>query len=173
MTEYLYNGWHKISEIKANIKGKEVTRELLHLKSAVSAIITDEEGKVGLVQQYRPTIEQTTLEIPAGVLDKEGYSPKETLIEELEEECGLTESDIISIHPTNPSGFYMVTGSSKAYMHLYRVKVKTQPKEVLVDDADVERTIWIPFDEFERLVLNEAIVDKKTIMTYYILKGES
>lgn len=168
----VYDGWHKISKIKARIKGREVERELLHLKSAVGAIVTDSDGKIGLVEQYRPTVDLVTLEIPAGVLDKEGLTPLETIFEELEEECNIKRSQIIEATPCNPNGFYMVTGSSNAYMYMYRITVEVQPEEVLVDDADVERTIWVDFDTFEKMVLSGKIIDNKTIMSYFILKGE-
>ena len=168
----VFDGWHKISKIKTRIKGKEVEREFLHLKSAVGAIVIDTEGKIGLVEQYRPTVALVTLEIPAGVLDKEGLSPLETMIEELEEECNIKKSQIVEAKPCNPNGFYMLTGSSNAYMYMYRITVETQPEEVLVDDADVERTIWIDFDTFEEMVLSGKIIDNKTILSYFILKGE-
>lgn len=170
--KYLYNGWHKISEIKAMVKGKLVSREFLHLKSAVGAITTDTLGRVGLVQQYRPTIDKTTLEIPAGVLDKKGLTPLEILIEELDEECNIKSSEIISATPCEVNGFYMITGSSNAYMSLFRIKVEEQPNEVIVEDSTVEKVIWIPFNEFEKLIKEKKIIDNKTILSYYILKGE-
>lgn len=170
--KYLYSGWHKISEIKAIIKGKLVSREFLHLKDATGAIITDTRGRVGLVQQYRPTVDKTTLEIPAGVIDKEGLTPKQIIIEELAEECNIGRKQIISCEPCEIKGFNMITGSSDAYMYLFRVIVEEQPDEVIVQDADVEKTIWVPLDELKHLIKDEIVVDNKTILAYHILKGE-
>lgn len=168
----VYDGWHKLSLMETVVKGKLVQREFLHLKDAVGAVITDSLGNVGLVEQYRPAVGVHTLEIPAGVLDKPGLTPKETLLEELEEECNIHEEDILFFENCVPAGFNMVTGSSNAYMNMFRVKVKEQPKETVVEDADVEKVIWVPFETLENLVKEGKIIDNKTIMAYFMLKNE-
>lgn len=173
MTNILYNGWHKIEKVNCQIKGEEVEREKLHLKSAVGGIVTDTKHKIALVKQYRPIIKQHTCEIPAGVLDKEGLTPTEILVEELYEECGLQNEEILTIQPCTIKGFYMVTGSSDAYMYLMRVTVSHQSAIIKeVHDSEVESVHWVDFDVFEKMIITGQIIDNKTIMAYHILKGE-
>lgn len=168
----LYDGWLKIYQVKMMIKGKLVDRELLIMKDAVGAVITDERGHIGLVEQSRPGIDKKLFEIPAGVLDKEGLSPKEVLIEELEEECELTLDEILFFNDKPIHSYLMSAGCSKSIMQLFRVKVKQQPNEKIVEDVDVERVVWVSLADFERMIETGQVMDNKTILAYYILKGE-
>lgn len=169
--KYLYDGFHKIIEVEAEMNGKKVKRERLLLKSAVGGIVIDENNRIGLVVQYRPTIEQMTREIPAGVLDKPGLTPLQTLIEELEEECQIKPEDILSINEEPFQEYYMVTGSSNAKMSIYEIQVKAQSNKA-VDDVDVESVEWVDLETFEEYVKNGSIVDGKTLISYYYLKSK-
>lgn len=53
----------------------------------VVVLATDAEGQLLLVRQFRPAIDQETLELPAGMVDP-GYTPEETVRKELLEETG-------------------------------------------------------------------------------------
>lgn len=174
MGKLLYDGWHKIEEvITENTRCETVTREKLHLKSAVAAIATDSKGKIGLVYQYRPTIEEYTFEIPAGVLDDPKLTPLGIMIQELYEECAITEDEIESIVSENMPTFHMVVGSSDATISLYRITLKEEMMQnYFIDDADVDSAHWVTFEELERLVRNGKIKDGKTLLAYYILKDE-
>lgn len=167
-----YNGWHKIELIETEIKGEKALREKLHLMSAVAGIVTDAEGKICLVQQYRPTIIEYVWEVPAGVIDKE-YSNERIMLEELEEECDIEVNEVASIDITSPAGYYMVMGSSDAFTNMYRIKLNTVKEDYYeVDDKDVEAVMWTTFDLLEEVVLSGKIKDSKTIFAYNILKGE-
>lgn len=174
MGKLLYDGWHKIEEIiTENTRCETVTREKLHLKSAVAAIVTDSKGKIGLVGQYRPIIGEFTFEIPAGVLDDPKLTPLGIMIQELYEECAVTEDKIKSIVSENMPTFHMVVGSSDATISLYRIILKEEMMQnYVIDDADVDSAHWVTFEEFERLVHKGKIKDGKTLLAYYILKDE-
>lgn len=174
MGKLLYDGWHKIEEvITENARYETVTREKLHLKSAVAAIVTDAKGKIGLVRQFRPAIADYTFEIPAGVLDNPKLTPLGIITQELYEECAITEDKIESISWEDMPSFHMVVGSSDATISLCRVTLKEEMmSNYIIDDADVETAHWISFDEFERLVYKGKIKDGKTLLAYYILKDE-
>ena len=92
----IYDGYVKIYDVRKEKDGKVIEYTKVHLRGASCGIVINEEGKMALVTQYRPIIGMETLEVPAGTLDK-GISPKEIIIEELEEECGIAKEDIISI----------------------------------------------------------------------------
>lgn len=162
----VYNGFNKIAIFETEIKGRKVEREKLIVKSAVAGIVIDENNNIGLVTQYRPTINQHTKEIPAGVLDKEHLSPTEVLIEELMEECEIPKEEILSISKNSVHDYYMISGTADAKISLYEIHVKSQ-KNKTVSDADVESVEWVSIDQFKRYIDSGQIVDAKTIIAFY------
>lgn len=170
MTKYLFDGFHKISEVDATIKGKKVKREKLHIKHAVAGLVIDENNRMAIVMQYRPTIDKRIKEIPAGVLDKEGLTPLETLIEELEEECGIQKDEILSINENPFYDYYMIPGSSDAKIKIYEIRVKAQMNKI-VNDSEVEYVEWLTVDEVERNIREGLTPDPKTIISYHYFKS--
>lgn len=74
--------------------GKEATREYVVRGGGASAIVpVDDDGKLIFVRQYRHPVKAYTLEIPAGMLEKE-EDPKICAVRELEEEIGKKCNDI-------------------------------------------------------------------------------
>lgn len=172
MDKILFEGFHKILEVTKKVKGKEVTREKLILKSAVAGIVIDENNKIALVNQFRPVPEIHTKEIPAGVLDKKNLTPVEILIEELMEECEIPKNEILSIEELPFPPYYMMVGSSDAKIGLYEVKVTAQEDKV-VDDVDVDSVEWVDLDTFESYINEGLILDGKTLLAYYYLRLKS
>ena len=168
----VYDGFHKVAVLESEMKGKKVLREQLLVKNAVAGIVTDEEGKIGLVSQYRPVIGKQTKEIPAGLVDKEGLSPEEILIEELWEECGIKKGDMLSLTPSEIPAYFMMGGSSNATITIYRVKVTTQFNKI-VEDADVDEVEWIDLATYKRYIEDGVISDGKSIIAYYLLQNEA
>ena len=65
----------------------QAQRDLIFHNGAVAVLPITEEGKTILVKQYRKAIEKTSVEIPAGKLEKgENADPKAAALRELEEE---------------------------------------------------------------------------------------
>ena len=60
-------------------------------------IPVDENGMVTVVRQFRYGVQDVTLEIPAGKLEK-GEDPLEAAKRELSEETGYTADEIIPLH---------------------------------------------------------------------------
>lgn len=172
LIENLYNGFHTVDKVEVEVKGKSRIIERLGIKNAVGAIVTDAEGKIGLVKQFRPCISEVMYEIPAGLMDKEGLTNKEVIIEELEEECEINRTNISYISSESVHTYYMICGSSNAEIALYRVKLSSIEESKLVKDADVESVAWLSMQEFEVLIQNTKIKDAKTLMAYFILKNE-
>lgn len=164
----VYDGFHQIIQFETEVKGKTVKRELLVAKSAVAGIVIDEHSRIGLVKQYRPVVQRYTKEIPAGVLDKEGLTPMEVLIEELMEECEIPKEDILFIQKTTLPDYFMWIGSSNATLSMYEVHVKTQINKQVYDN-EVEEVEWVTLEEMKALIENGEICDNKSILAYYYL----
>ena len=68
----------------------QAQRDLIFHNGAVAVLPITDEGKTILVKQYRKAIERTSVEIPAGKLEKgENADPQAAALRELEEERPL------------------------------------------------------------------------------------
>lgn len=168
---YLYDGFNKIEEIEAVVKGKKVKREKLILHGAVAALVTNEHNEMLLVKQFRPIIGENVFEIPAGIMDK-NKSEKETLIEELMEECNVSPNDIVEFIDKPIRKYRILINSSDAILSLYKVKVENSTNKVIyVEDNDVDFAEWFTLEEVDQKISSFEIQDPKTIIAFEYLKN--
>jgi ADP-ribose pyrophosphatase len=83
--------------------GAVAQREIVTHPGAVAIVALDEDGKIVLVNQYRPAIGAQLDELPAGLLDVEGESALEAAKRELAEEAHLRADEwnvLVDIHPS-------------------------------------------------------------------------
>jgi ADP-ribose pyrophosphatase len=103
-TEQIYRGTI-IDVERLTVKlpnGRVVTRDIVRNPGASAVVPLTDDGCIILVEQFRKPIEKTSLEIPAGKLDK-GEDPTDCAKRELLEETGYTAGKlvkILTIHPT-------------------------------------------------------------------------
>jgi ADP-ribose pyrophosphatase len=64
----------------------------------VIACILDKDGRLVLIDQYRPPLGRSTLEMPAGTID-EGETPEEGIAREIFEETGFVCETLVPIAP--------------------------------------------------------------------------
>jgi len=69
--------------------GHAASREVVEHQGAVAVCALDSDNRVTLVHQYRHPVRQRLWELPAGLLDQPGESPREAAARELAEETGL------------------------------------------------------------------------------------
>jgi ADP-ribose pyrophosphatase len=74
----------------ASPSGEQFERQIVRHPGAVAVLPLHDDGTVTLVRQYRGAIDDTILEIPAGVLDVPGEDLAVAAARELREEVGLT-----------------------------------------------------------------------------------
>ncbi len=71
-------------------EGRAFHRDVAVHPGAVAILAVDDQGRVGVLHQYRATVDRVTTEIPAGTLDHEGEEPLAAAQRELAEELGCT-----------------------------------------------------------------------------------
>lgn len=164
----VYEGFVKVKEVPVNIKDNVHIYNEICVKDAVAAILIDENGKYGLVTQYRPLAKSNTKEIVAETLDKENLTPYETLVEGLKEEAGIEESEILFSSKEPIFEYCMMIGCSNSKISIYEIFVKAQENKD-INDTEVEYVEWVTLEEFKTLVNNKEIKDSKTLLAYYYL----
>ena len=75
------------------LEGDTFTRDVVVHQGAVAIVAERPDGRVALLRQFRATIQQSHLEIPAGTCDVDGEDPLATAQRELLEEVGATSQD--------------------------------------------------------------------------------
>jgi ADP-ribose pyrophosphatase len=81
--------------------GEVAPREVVAHPGAVGIVALDDDGKVVLVNQYRPAVGARLDELPAGLLDVDGESGLDTAKRELAEEAGLSADEwsvLVDLH---------------------------------------------------------------------------
>ena len=137
--------------------GKIASREKVTHPGAVGIIPVDKSGSIILVEQFRYPIENKTLEIPAGKLDK-GELPLDCAIRELEEEIGAAGPTMVHL-----STFYTTPGFSNEVLHLYLAKDFIR-KDNNPDADEFLEIIEMCLEDSLTLIENGRIRDSKTII---------
>ena len=121
-----------------------------------------DDGRVVLIENTRPTVGETLLELPAGTRES-GEEAVVTASRELIEETGYRAGKLELLHE-----FYSAPGICDELMHLYRAT------ELVAGDPDREATESIvnriaTRDEIKAWIASGKIRDAKTLVGLYAL----
>jgi ADP-ribose pyrophosphatase len=143
--------------------GEVVEREIVHRPGAV-AIVAHDDAFVYLTRQPRPAIgDPDSLELPAGLLDKDGEPPEETARRELAEEIGKEPGTIEHLR-----SYYSSVGSTDEQVHLYLATDLRDRHEDSGENERIEVVRW-PLDDLDGALA--ATRDAKTIIGLLLLRG--
>lgn len=137
--------------------GRKATRDVVLHPGASVIIPLSDEGELYMVRQYRKPIDNVSLEIPAGKLDK-GEDPRSCAERELKEETGLSAENIrhmISVHST--------PGFCNEILHIY-LATGLKEGELCTDDDEFITSEKIPVSSLVNMVMTGEITDAKTII---------
>ncbi|MCT8390114.1 NUDIX hydrolase [Leuconostoc holzapfelii] len=145
--------------------GQTSQRDIVHHVPAIAVMAFPDEDHMLLEKQYRATIGDFILEIPAGKLDARDFDePEHAVIRELNEELRVSAGHIQRV-----TGFYETVGFSDAYMHLYiardlqPIPVANQLPRDLGESLDIES---VSFEALKRLFEAGEINDQKTLTAF-------
>jgi len=144
--------------------GKEATREIITPPDAVGILPVDSAGKVHLVRQYRPAIQQTTLEIPAGVIDP-GEKPLEAARRECSEEIGHFPEHLEFLFM-----YYHSVGFSSGKIEVFLGRDLSVLPDQMLDAGEFIEVITLSFEEAYQRALSGKIVDSKTLLAFFWYK---
>ena len=120
----------------------------------------EKKDRVVLVRQYRYAAAQAMLEVPAGKIEHDGESPDYCAARELEEEAGVTASEILPLGYT-----YTSPGFCSERIYLYLARGLQKGKQHLDDDEFMNVEYYTP-KEMEDLIDKNEITDAKTIAAF-------
>ena len=165
-SETLFRGL--LVEVRQDIiqlpNGKEAVREIVKHSPAAAVLPVDADGKLILVRQYRHTIKDMALEIPAGILEK-GEDPAVGAARELEEEIGKKAGKLTFIFK-----FYPSIGFCEETLSVFIAEDLVSTCQNLDEDEFVTIERYTP-EEVVKLISDGKIVDSKTIAAVYYYLG--
>jgi ADP-ribose pyrophosphatase len=136
--------------------GTVVRREVMDHPGAV-VIVPVEDDRVLMVRQPREAVEEYTLELPAGKLDRPGEDPLERARRELAEEVGRAARSWRDL-----GGFYTAPAILTEFIHCYLATglspVEAPPAE---DDEGIEVVEW-PLSDLGAAI--DEVRDAKTLI---------
>jgi 8-oxo-dGTP pyrophosphatase MutT (NUDIX family) len=138
---------------------------------AVVVLAVDEREQVCCIRQYRHAGGAVFMELPAGILDKEGEDPQVTAERELREEVELQATDwrrLLTLYPT--------AGITSELHHIYLARGLSYAGrgdfELRAEEAELEK-LWVPFEELLDAVLEEKVREgplAAAVLAYDVLR---
>ncbi len=152
-----------VDRFRFDADGEEVEREVVCHPGAVAVVAHDDEH-VYLVRQPRPAVDDPdVLELPAGLLDKEGEPPEVTAGRELTEEIGKAAGHIEHLH-----SFWSSVGSLDEEVHVFLATELTDADAESGENERIEVVRW-PLAEIDDAI--DQSRDAKTLNGLLLLRG--
>ena len=123
--------------------------------------MSDRDGNIILVRQFRYPFDTETLEMPAGKMDHGPENAEECGVRELAEETGCTAGRIVPLGAMYPSPGFL-TEVTYLFAALDLTEGETHP-----DEDEFVETVRLPIAEVERLIAEDRLRDAKTIAAMY------
>jgi ADP-ribose pyrophosphatase len=149
----VFQGHHISLEVQAWPVGE---REIVRHPGASAVVALTPGGDVLLVRQIREAVREALLEIPAGILDREGEEPIDCASRELLEETGHRAERIEPL-----ASIYSSPGFSDEVIHLFLAEVLDGDPEGQGEEA-VE-VVRVPLDQAVAEIERGAIKDAKSV----------
>lgn len=135
--------------------GRTARREVVEHDAAVGIVALTEKGSVLLVRQYRYAVDEETLEVCAGLVEK-GEEPHDAAVREMQEELGFKPGKLTEI-----GCFYASPGFSTELLVLYLAEELT-PSRLPQDDDENVSVVELSLRDIPGRLAEGAFRDSKT-----------
>ncbi|MFX0170501.1 MAG: NUDIX hydrolase [Candidatus Hodarchaeota archaeon] len=129
--------------------------------SALVPILDD--GSIILVKQFRYSIQEETLEIPAGKIDL-GEDPETCIRREFEEETGYRVKNLEFILDYVPA-----IGYSSEVLYIYKGTEIRPLNEKMIRSDEISNVVILTLEEIYKSIKEGIIKDGKTLIALYAL----
>ena len=165
--EVVLHGGYIFDLVRADFispEGEPFRRDIVRHPGAVSVVPIDGEGRVIMVRQYRPALDQYILEIPAGKRDVADEPPAETAQRELGEEIGMRAGtlDLLGTFANAP-GF----SDELSWVFLGR-NLESVPRDVQGIEESHMSVERFTFEESFAMIADGSLIDTKTVIGLYL-----
>jgi len=144
---------------------------VLESKDWCNIIPVTEDQKVVLIKQYRPGLDESTWEIPGGVIETNENDFLKAAIREMTEETGYTPTNnaqskfLGSVHP-NPA-----IQNNQAHSFIIGPVKKTSPQNL--DPTEIIETKEVPINEIPKWIESKKITHSLMINAFFLLIHKS
>jgi ADP-ribose pyrophosphatase len=140
--------------------GNTYSREVIRHPGAVVLLPLLDRDTVVLIENHRPSVGQTLLELPAGTREPD-ESPEQTAARELVEETGYRAGHLTTLHE-----FFSAPGICDELMHLYVARDLTQGEHDREATENIENCVATR-QQIEQWISEGDIRDAKTLVGLY------
>jgi ADP-ribose pyrophosphatase len=146
-----------VRESYVDAGGQTRTRDIVRHPGAVVIVPLLDDGRVCLIRQFRLSVNQTLIELPAGTLEPP-EPPLACAQRELIEETGFRAARIEQVH-----AFFLSPGILDEKMHLFLATGLTpgEPNREAGEEID---NLLVPLDEAVKMIFRGEIQDAKSIV---------
>ncbi len=146
--------------------GRITERIRVEHPDAAALVPIMDDGRIMFVKQYRYSIQEETLEIPAGKIDL-GESPEDCIRREFEEETGHKVTNLELLLKYVPA-----IGYSSEVLYIYKGTGITSQRSVPMSSDEISSIEILSFNDFRSYINRGIIKDGKTLIALYTLYSD-
>jgi len=137
--------------------GREENWDFIDHLGAAAVVAVRDDGRILMVRQFRTTVSDYTLELPAGKRDRKGEASSEIAARELSEETGYKADKLELL-----VGFYTTIAFCNEQIDVYLATGLHKGEQHLDSDEFLSVETYTP-EELEQMIYSGKIIDAKTI----------
>lgn len=130
---------------------------LIVRRSPFVLIVSEREGKVVLIEQYRPATDKSYISLPAGYLE-DRETPTQAAERELQEETGYYAESFELLATLDP-----LPGFVSSPAHVIRCRITGQEGSRHDPDGEVSRVLLLSWDEILERIRRGAIDEMQAV----------
>lgn len=162
-TETVYQGRAftvRVDEVELR-PGLTTRLDIVEHTGAVTMLPLDAGGQLWFIRQYRHSVGQMILELPAGTLEP-GEDPRVGADRELQEEIGMKAAQLERL-----CGFWLAPGYSTEFMHVY-LATDLSPSQLAQDEDEIITIERLTPAQALALAESGEICDSKSLVALHV-----